>query len=162
MRPDGIHNEVRMQLELALAVDIGVHLQTVEGDRMLVSFSLFFVVLTCGCTAHVPIVTPFSELLFICAYLFVFLLVVLWAFGKVRPCSVDELLGVMILTPYHNFAPVPFSRVRLSLADNSYLWRMTPSNGCALSLPCRSAMVLSAAPTCPMSTFCSASTARMT
>ena len=56
MRPDGIHNEVGVQLEFALAVDIGVHLQTatylLEGDGMLVSFSLFFVVLTCGCTLH--------------------------------------------------------------------------------------------------------------
>ena len=50
IRPDGIHNEVGVQLEFALAVDIGVHLQTatylLEGDGMLVGFSLLFVVLT--------------------------------------------------------------------------------------------------------------------
>ena len=62
MRPDDIHNEVGVQLEFALAVDIGVHLRPapylLEGDRMLVSFSLLFVVLTCGCTLHTCLLWP--------------------------------------------------------------------------------------------------------
>lgn len=42
IRPDGIHNEIALQLEFALAVDLGIHLKTacylLEGDTMLVGF----------------------------------------------------------------------------------------------------------------------------
>ena len=126
VRPDGIHQEFALQLEFALAVNLGVHLTRatylLEGDDMLVG----------NCSlSNLP--SAFRPPVFPKCFYFYFFS------GKMSQCRPRELCfhGIGLFSNISLITPTTLAQFhfpRLVRPVVCIIWRMKPSSGCAWGL----------------------------